>query len=387
MTNYQFPSDYQSWTSIADNGASLLNNSRSWDSGNGYPDNGSVKIALPDSLGNAPSTYYSGCIFYSPGSLGITPGIGNNFSFFYRIENRAAYSQDFRVSVPTPGIGWLDSDQETLTVPASTTTEWKKFSTTFDNTATVNSVALSFANTTGGGDDGYYSVWIDNVYINEADTTLPPGLASELRLIDMIADESKLYATANEAGALKLKVYDLNTFTGDTVTVADGASLGAVTYAQLDAGTYAARPVTLPGKEGRLLVYGRDASDVHVQKSEDFGATLSDIGDGGWDASKVARSFLVEWLNNTDDYVVLFDDDDIYRTEDGGTTWVKMGDGPDAAYGVAARHPIDETNVLIAGTGAGSMDWTNNYGETFFDVADGGIGVINAIEAVQSGSG
>lgn len=197
--------------------------------------------------------------------------------------------------------------------------------------------------------------------------------ADELRHTGLAADNKRLYVTANQGGTLKCWSYGQ-----ESLAIEAAAEFGAATYAQLDARSHGIFPVAKPGADGHLFLRGRDGNDEHINESEDFGASFSDIDDGGWGATKYAVALLIDPLRPLD-MIALFTDDDIYRTRDGGQSWTKVSDAPDTLLS-AARHPLDADDLLLAEEDASSLHFTHNGGLSFSDVSDT-VGTVNAIEA------
>lgn len=139
-------------------------------------------------------------------------------------------------------------------------------------------------------------------------------------------------------------------------------------------------PVTRPGADGIVYLRGRDGNDIQVQVSDDFGYTFFDLSDYTWASSKFAVALLPDPLKPLD-MVLIFSDDDIYRSDDGGLTWEKSADAA-VTQREAARHPIDESDLILAGQGAGAgeLHYSPNYGVTNEDVGDAAMDIVNAIE-------
>jgi hypothetical protein len=81
----------------------------------------------------------------------------------------------------------------------------------------------------------------------------------------------------------------------------------------------------------------------------------------------------------TDDVIAVFSDDDVYRTRFGTSTWVKMGDAG-SGLRAAVRHPNNFNEIMVGGTAAGTVEWSNNFGASFGDVSGTALGTINAFE-------
>lgn len=202
----------------------------------------------------------------------------------------------------------------------------------------------------------------------------PPGQSLNLRLIDMDSDSKNLYLTSCDDSILTMRTYDL-----ETLAFQYDVECGGATYAELDARDRGIFPVVKPG-EDVVFLRGRDGNNVKVQYSDDYGVSLTAVDDGGWSAAKYACCLLPDPLV-PDDTVVVFDDNDIYRSENAGEDWMKTADAP-VNQREQARDMLAESNLILAGQGAGAgeLDFTPNYGDTTEDISDAGIGTVNHVE-------
>jgi hypothetical protein len=189
----------------------------------------------------------------------------------------------------------------------------------------------------------------------------------------LAADQVNLYVTANDDGTLKLLAYNL-----ESLAQVTEASFGAATYAELDARTRGIFPVVKPGNDGVLFARGRDGNNKQVLLSDDYGATFTDASDGGWATSKYCVGLLPDPLR-PDDLVAVFDDNDLYQSQDGSVTWAKTGDAP-ATLRAAARHLTSPEELLLGAQAEDTLYWAPNLGASFEDVSDAALGTINAIE-------
>lgn len=199
-----------------------------------------------------------------------------------------------------------------------------------------------------------------------------PADPPDLRLLGLAADNTNLYLTAIGGEVLEAKRYDLANLELQAIFTA-----GAADYGDPDTLTHGIYPVTKPGSDGLLFLRGRDGSDVHVQFSDDSGATFTGMDDVGWAAAKFCVALLPDPLAPVD-LVACFSDNDLYRSEDEAATWTKTADAPVNPQ-TAARHTRSPSEVLLAGQTADTIRFTNSYGESFNDVS-AVVGTISAIE-------
>lgn len=222
-----------------------------------------------------------------------------------------------------------------------------------------------------GSDNNGYATLFTGVPVGDS-------LPDERRMLGLAIDQEHLYFTSVDDDVAYCRALSLG-----NLALQQEVTFGAVTYAELDADTHGLRPVDSIGQAGYLYVHGREGADKQIYQSINSGLSFSDIGDGGWAASKIAV-VLRPNLFDPEDLVAIFGDDDIYRSRDDGATWIKSGDGPSADIVAGARHPLSESQLLIASSTGGDLDYTNNYGYTWADAGDGSIGVVNDIEVIIS---
>ena len=206
-------------------------------------------------------------------------------------------------------------------------------------------------------------------------TSPAPASGDEIRILGMDADSQTLYITVNDSGTLKTKFYNIE---GGTAEESD-TSHGAATYAQLDSYTYGLKPRALPAQDGVVFLYGRDGSDVHVQRNDRSGtAGFVDVGDGGWAAAKLASTFTPDILapNNV---TVGFYDGEVYRTFEGTTNWANTGS---ASMAVISGHRFRTSNHehLFGGTTEGSIEYSPNWGDSFADAGGTALGTAHWFE-------
>ena len=204
----------------------------------------------------------------------------------------------------------------------------------------------------------------------------PVDTATGWRITDMVADDTNIYLALNEDQTLKIKTFDLATYTEQ-----EDVSLGLSTYVEMDDRT---RGLFLEMRPdfSQVFARGRDGNgnNLQVYSSSDQGATFDDISAAAWGGTKYAVSLGVNPFDQND-IVVCFSDDDIYQTTDGGDSWVKIDDAPVVLREVN-RHPLDPKNLILSGQtgGAGDLFFTPNLGVTTEDTSDAGLDVINHIE-------
>jgi hypothetical protein len=195
------------------------------------------------------------------------------------------------------------------------------------------------------------------------------------RHLGLATDQVNLYVTGAEDGTLFLEVYELA-----TLSLARRVTFGGASFAEIDSRSRGLMPVARPGTDEIVYLRGRDGSDAQVQVSDDGGYVFLDLDDGGWASDKFCVALLIDPLQPTD-LVAVFSDDDIYRSRTGGTTWSKVDDGP-VTLREAARHPVAELDLILAGqgSGAGELFFSPNLGVTSEDVSEATMGRVNGVE-------
>lgn len=214
-------------------------------------------------------------------------------------------------------------------------------------------------------------------HITASGAPTPDATTDELRHLAFDADSSNLYITTNNSGTLQMVTYDLS-----TLSATGTASFGAATYTEIDDQDYGLHPVVEPGSDLVVYLRGRDGNDVQVQFNDLNGtAGWVDKGPGTatWGTAKFATGLHIDPMN-TGSIAVTFDDDDAYLSEDRADTWTKTGDAS-SDLKLSAGHPTFPGELYLAGTAAGTVLFTHNFGATDSDVSGTAMGTINAIEA------
>jgi hypothetical protein len=237
----------------------------------------------------------------------------------------------------------------------------------------IDTMQVEFASPAQYSGTLYYDQWILD---NDESVELCASL-NAFRFLGFAADNENLYASGlKDAATLKLYDYDL-----PTLTEGGTASFGSGTDAELDALTRGIFPVVKPMADQVLYLRGRDGNNVQVQYNDQNG-TLGwvDIGPGTatWGTAKYAVGLLTA-PTYTDDVIAVFSDDDVYRTRFGTVTWVKMGDAG-SGLRAAVRHPNRFNEIMVGGTAAGTVEWSNNFGASFGDVSGTALGTVNSFE-------
>ena len=239
----------------------------------------------------------------------------------------------------------------------------------------IDETFILFVDDANHSGDLYYDEWIldDD---NAAD--LGCGVTTAFRFLNFAADTGTLMISGlKDAATLKLYDYDL-----DTLTESGTASFGAATDTELDDRDRGIFPVAKPMEDDVWMLYGRDGNNVQVQYNDRNGTLgWTDLGPGTatWGTAKYAVALMAE-PTLTDDIIVAFDDDDVYRTRFGTMTWVKMGDAS-SGLRVGARHIANRFNeIILAGTVAGTVLYSPNFGASYADVSGTALGTVNAIE-------
>jgi hypothetical protein len=220
------------------------------------------------------------------------------------------------------------------------------------------------------------SWYIDNITLRNDDTPVF-GSATAFRFLGFTIDDTNLYVSGLKDGAtLQLYDYDLAAL-GENGT----ASFGGATDAEIDAQARGIFPVARPAADQVLYLYGRDGNNVQVQYN-DLNGTLgwTDVGAGTatWGTDKFATGLLLA-QTSPNDVIVVFKDDDAYRTLFGTSNWAKMGDATSGTR-VAGRDPITKTKVIAGGTVAGTVHYSDNLGVSWDDASGTAMGTINSFE-------
>jgi hypothetical protein len=221
------------------------------------------------------------------------------------------------------------------------------------------------------------TLYLDSVYAVDVDPDAPaPAVLPETRYLGMAADYGNLYLTTCAGGTLQFLTLPL----GDPITPSGTATFGTATFADVDAGLKGLYPVVRPTVDGVMYAYGRDGNSKQVWYNDTTGTLgFVDVGPGTatWGTDKIAVALMPGVFYPTD-VIVAFSDNDVYQTALGTAPWVKNGDAT-TGLRVAARVVADDHRLLLAGTAAGTMLYSQNYGVSY---TTGGTaaGTINAIE-------
>lgn len=216
-------------------------------------------------------------------------------------------------------------------------------------------------------------LYFDELTLRDDSTLIFPP---PFRFLGMAADSEQLYVAGLADGTLTFYIYS------DLDSLTEGGSpdsFGSATDSDIDNLAKGIYPVARPGADLVVYLRGRDGSDVHVQKNDlNGGGGWTDLDDGGWGATKFCVALMPDILD-PDDLIAAFDDNDVYRAQDDGANWVKMGDAP-TNLRTAARHPTKSNELLLAGILAADLHYTHNFGVSFDDVDSTGSGIIDKIE-------
>lgn len=182
MPNFQFGLGLEGWTGTRREGT-VTNPHLIWDSSNGYPANGSLRQDALDQTGVDTFNSYGGLTM----DVVATPFdilIGDPISWFFRIQNRIATERRFYIWM----VGATNINvAPVIDVAASSTSPWIKVTGT-QTSNQIGQTAIGFdIGTIGSGPgasyrfDGYFSVWVDNVFYAETDPTPPPPVTADLQ--------------------------------------------------------------------------------------------------------------------------------------------------------------------------------------------------------------
>lgn len=229
----------------------------------------------------------------------------------------------------------------------------------------------------GGLSSGNY--YIDEFYYRDDDTQIyPASSASEFRFLGFDADTGTLMVSGlKDGGTLQLFDYDLAAL-GENGT----ASFGSATDTELDNRERGIFPVSRPSADDVWYLYGRDGNNVQVQYNDRNGTLgWTDIGAGTatWGSTKYAVALMPEHTLAVD-VIVAFADADVYRTRYGTATWAVAGTTNTGLRTAARQVAARRNELLLAGTAAGTLEFSNNFGVSYGDVSGTALGVINALE-------
>jgi hypothetical protein len=336
------------WTFDADAGA-WSTAQFSFDAGDGSPDAGCLSIS--GSISSA-VTYVA--------ALSIPVADWDQLSFVVKFTRTAGSSASLSLSAKDAFDNVLCDISVFYGVGTPSDTTWSVKSG-FLSAGTISSITFT-ASAAGGT---LTSVFFDTVTVTTASEP-------EMRFLGLAADASNLYATRLNDGILELRVINL-----ETLTETYNPTFGAATMSEIDNRERALIPLIRPGAAGLLFLRGRDGNNLQVQYSSDNGQTFGDVGDAGWSSSKVCAGLLADPLR-PDDLVAVFDDDDLFQSEDNATTWSQTGNAPDTLR-AAGRNLSNPQILLLAAQAADTLSLTNNLGSSFADVSDT-VGTVNVIE-------
>lgn len=354
--------------------------------------------AFDSSLGNYNNTFGSvvwnssegnvspGCADIEGGQMFAEPGTNfdasyaslNTLKFSYRVVGADTYSGDdalvITVSCPSGAnrgqITWVFPESDIIVSDTGwISLVWDLWLGTGDSGAwgiTDPASTLIDLIRFQGGVDGGYTVYIDDIELTPS--------TGDFRFINLAEGGGNLYATAYDVGTLKL----FNWTTSYPIGV-EYNSFGSATLTELDSKTKACDVAAVPGSQADIIIYGLDGNGVIIQRSTDKGINFTSIGDISW-VSKVALGLHIDPID-LNDFVIVFNDDDIYQTLNAGELWQKTGDVPAGSVNASARHQINNTQMLL---GAATQHYTNNLGATFTNVDNVDIGIVNQIIGIPT---
>lgn len=297
---------------------------------------------------------------------------GDYLYFNYNVVGAPDANAEIRVSLDY-------ADTDTYVINPLSAAGWQQFSQSLAARVgqTLEGVAIELSVDIDGPFDWY--VYIDSIKVgNPPPPTLTSGTAlPQRRYLGLAADSGKVYLTSITGGSITYYSIPQN------ILAADGtATFGTAAYTDPDAFTAGLFPVTRPGSDLIVYLYGRDGNSKQVQYN-DLNGTLGwvDVGPGTatWGTAKYCVALLAD-LGQPDDVIAAFYDNDVYRTETGTAAWTKQGDAT-SNLRTAARHPTTPENLYLAGTAAGTLLHSPNLGVSYGSVGGTVVaGTINAIE-------
>lgn len=231
----------------------------------------------------------------------------------------------------------------------------------------------------GSGSGASGTISYDDISFRDDGDSIFNGAVAEFRFLGFAADTGTLMVSGlKSGGTLQLFDYDL-----DTLTESGTTSFGSATDADLDSRTRGIFPMAKPMEDDVWYLYGRDGNNVQVQYNDRSGtAGWVDLSPGtaSWGSTKYAVG-LFPSSTDSQNVIVAFSDDDVWRTRFGTTSWVQMGDADTGDLRTGARMIANRSNELIlAGASAGSVLYSPNSGVAYDDVSGTALGTINAIE-------
>jgi hypothetical protein len=231
--------------------------------------------------------------------------------------------------------------------------------------AAMNQIGLSKCDFLSTGNTGKFLIDEFLVGDSHSDSLFEPGF----RITSLYADYDYLYVAALAASQLELWRYQIETLVENGTVPTFGISNNTA-LDDLD------QVFELAGRPDAIFLYGLDGDGVQVQVSTDSGDTWTDLSAVAW-GSQVCVGLFPGPLDPAD-LAVVFTNNDLGRSTDGGLSWTKTGDAA-GTLRRAARYPTRPGELLLAAQAADTAYFTPNAGVSFEDVSDT-IGTINAIE-------
>lgn len=353
MTQYTFSSGAEGWA------------------GTGFAWTGSEGSPLLGCMARV--TTFTNASVASP-AVSIPVTAGQPISFRFKMAGTANANNAIAMTVKEGGvtIGLINipNGDDIPFVDGGTSSGWLLQSGTINTSGTADLVGVTVGN---GSVNGISSVFVDSIFVAETQVDIP-----QTRYLGMAADSGKLYLTSIQENTLMVESLALVGFAPSGT-----ATFGTAAYADPDTFARGIFPVVRPGFDSQVYLYGRDGNNKQVQYN-DLNGTLGwvDAGPGTavWGTAKYCVA-LMPWPTLPSDVIAAFSDNDVYRTQFATANWVKMGDAP-GNLRTAARLDTQGHKLLMAGTAAGTLYFTQNYGVSFGSGTAAGTaaGTINAIE-------
>lgn len=300
--------------------------------------------------------------------LNIPISSADVFSFYVK------YSGTFSAINGTIGLTLRDSSGSALATIVGSTANITAADTWFflDGTGATGTIASIEINIAGA--NAFTAIYFDTVRVREGP---PPGPEADFRILGMAADSGQLYFTAITSGSADpVGTAVLMGLLLDDLLGGGGVytSFGSLSYTDPDTFTWGIYPVVHPNKDGNIYLRGRDnvygtAGPTQVFFRDYNGTTgWTDKGPGTatWGTAKFAVALML-WPNGPNNVIAVFSDDDSYQNHYAGTNsaqWFKRGDATGGAR-CAARSDFEGNKVLVAGTAAGTVLYTQNEGVSY----------------------
>lgn len=350
MTSWLFASDNESW-GTAD---------FSWTGAAGSP-------ALGCMFANGAVTPFD---YVTSARTGLSIAVAEADPLSFRCRfTKSGEIGSFTASLVT-GLGTCFADFDETSF-SSDDTGWVVVEGAITSAGTVEAAEIRLGNVDIS--DVLTGAYFDSVYIAEAPAN------PQLRILGLAADTTNLYVTTIENSLL---TFETRTLASGGITDTD--TFGSAAYTDPDSFTKGIYPVVKPNNDKVVYVRGRDASSKQVYYN-DLNGTLGwvDVGPGTatWGTAKFAVALMPAPLRplSISDVVVAFSDNDIYQTLVGTASWTKLADAP-VNLRTAARHPTSDSEMLLAGTAAGTLYYTHNLADSFDAAGGTAMGTINHIE-------